>query len=269
MQSFSSASLKLLFTYPFRQPGWQTKLLILGLLTVGGLFIPIIPWLFVYGYMAEMARRQALGEGEPALPEWDDWGGYLTDGLRLLGVSLFYIIPVSAVMLVGFGIYFFSIIGAAVASGNSRGGDMVMLPVMMGSMMVLFGAMGLGMLLSVGLGVIFPAPLVHVAVKKSFGALFQVKEWWQIFRANFGGYLIGLALVFATTMLYQLAVQMLVWTFILCLAVPVLMLMVTPYLAVFTSILYGQLYREGLEAVRVKAAKVEAVQPDPESGQQI
>jgi len=97
MEPFNTSGLKALFTYPFRQANWQSKLLILGLLSIAGLFIPVIPWLFVAGYSAELIRRQALDGGESQLPEWDDWSRLAMDGLRIMVVGFVVSLPVFVV----------------------------------------------------------------------------------------------------------------------------------------------------------------------------
>ena len=79
-QSFSSEDLKQLFAFPFQDPRWQNKFLIGSLVVFAGFIIPLIPFFFVYGYMAQIMRRIIVEKGEPFLPEWDDWGKLFVDG---------------------------------------------------------------------------------------------------------------------------------------------------------------------------------------------
>ena len=75
--------LSTLLSFPFKDPDWFKKLLILALLIFLSSAIPIIPLIFAVGYMARLARRMVVGRGEPALPEWDDLGGIFRDELGL------------------------------------------------------------------------------------------------------------------------------------------------------------------------------------------
>src|SRR6185503_7118827 len=91
--SFTTDNLQTLAKFPFTDPQWKNKFLIGGLLTLAGYAFPLLPLLFVYGYCAQIMRRIIVEKGEPYLPEWQDWGKFLLDGLKLGGVGLIYILP--------------------------------------------------------------------------------------------------------------------------------------------------------------------------------
>ncbi len=80
----------------FRDPQWGRKLLIGGLLQltlIGG--IPLAGWAL------EIQRRALRGENEP-LPEWDDWGKYIVDGLKMWLVQVVWGLPLIILWVVTF-----------------------------------------------------------------------------------------------------------------------------------------------------------------------
>ena len=247
-ETFSTKGLKALFSYPFRQPGWSQKLIILAGLILAGYILPILPWLAAAGYAAEIMRRTALGEGEPELPEWSDWGGLLTDGLRIAGVGVIFSIPLFIIFACGFGPYFTSLFAMISSGGDDRVTGMV-LPFMMGSSMFIVVSMLCSFLYSCLIGIPLPAALAHAVVKRSFAAVFKISEWWKIFRANIGGFIIASLLVWVIAFTLQFVTQLLVSTFVLCLLAFIAPIVITPYVAVLSAYLYGQAYREGVETL--------------------
>lgn len=73
--------------YPFQDNTWMNKLLF----AIVMVFIPIIGWAILYGYMLRVIRSILVGDGR--LPEWDDWGGDLTRGVIAFFGALIYQFP--------------------------------------------------------------------------------------------------------------------------------------------------------------------------------
>jgi hypothetical protein len=250
-ETFSTRGLKALFSYPFRHANWDRKMLVLVLLCVAGIFVPILPWIPALGYMAEIMSRSAAGEGDPDLPEWNDWGRLFVDGLRVGGAGLIAMLPLILVFSCGFGTYFISLIGAIAQDTDGRSSGFPIF--MMGGYMVFMFTLLCGFLLSLLIMIPFPAFITHVAYKKSFSSLFHVAEWWQIFRSNIGGFLIGVVLLWAASFLLQIVVNILVSTVVLCVVAFIAPAVISPYLMVIAALLYGQIYHEGLENLKIKA----------------
>jgi len=78
------------FTYLKDDERWMTKLGIGA--AVQFLSFLIVPIFLLPGYMVQIVRNVHDGV-EPALPEWDDWGRLLTDGLTIVGAQLVYTLP--------------------------------------------------------------------------------------------------------------------------------------------------------------------------------
>src|SRR5262245_65020003 len=78
------------FTFVTEDPDWIKKILLGGLFTLlGGLCLIGTP--FVAGYGLRVIARTARGEAR-TLPEWDDWGGLVMDGVRGVGVCLVWLL---------------------------------------------------------------------------------------------------------------------------------------------------------------------------------
>jgi hypothetical protein len=260
MISFNTSALKALFTYPFRQPNWQSKLLVLGLLYFAGFIIPIVPWVFALGYMAELMRRQALEGGEPQLPEWADWGRLGMDGLRLGVISLVMSLPTVAIFAFGMGAYFLSFVPMMASDGNN--GAIFGLTIL--AMIIMTTTIVVGNVVAIGLGVVSPAVMTHAAVKRSFSALFEVREWWGVLRANLGGYAIAFALVLAVSYSGWMISTLLFSTLICCALAPLVLFAMLPYISVITSVVFGQVYREGqLKRAEGQEPPAEAVDENP------
>jgi len=236
-----------LFTFPFKDIEWKRKFLIGFLLYLAGFIIPIIPWIFVSGYVAQIIKMGIDGE-DYRLPEWDDWGNLFNKGLQLMGVGFIAALP----FIVLFGCGYLSLMSPAFLSGvgtSTHGDDLAPIWVF-GSMLGTFGgmcAMGLGMILSLLIGVLIPPAISHVIAEDQFSAAFRVSEWWQIFKANLGGYIIAYVLILGTTFLFTFAFQLLYLTFVLCCLIPFVMSLVSIYIGVVTGAIFGQTYRVGKE----------------------
>jgi hypothetical protein len=231
-----------LFSFPFRDPQWKNKLLIGSALTFGGTIIPLLPIIPLLGYGARIMRSAAAGqvvqpvaqeynaEGEPigplsvippTLPEWDNWNELFTDGLRQLGVMLLINLPLFLLFIVGFGLYFAIQIGAVMEQVSRRNPQEFPFMIFVG-MGVLFITMGLSFILTPITYLFLPTALAHVAVSRRFAVLFQVKQWFRIFRANMGGYLAMLFFLAGLYVVLVLIIQVFYFTIICCFLLPII-----------------------------------------------
>ncbi len=77
-----------------RDPDIYKKILIGGLLALIGVgFIPLVGW------RLEAISRN-IREDDPLLPEWDDFGKYIMDGLKVLGLNLIWFSPLILLIIV-------------------------------------------------------------------------------------------------------------------------------------------------------------------------
>lgn len=237
--SASMQSMKDLLLFPFRDQNWKSKLLIGSGMTLAGMVIPFIPWFFVAGYGARLLRAGAANTDAERLPNWDDWGEMFIDGLRLMGAGLLVSLPAILLMGAGWVFYMIGVINMSSAGGYPSTDDAML---MVGSMLVMFLTMGLGMLIGLAAGLFFPPALGHVAVQRRFGAFFDVRGWLRILRANFGGFALALLLFLTVYLVAMMAFQILYFTFILCFLTPLLMMPAAFYSGLIYYRLIGQAY---------------------------
>ena len=250
-QSFTTDNLKALLTFPFEDNDWKNKFLIGSLIVFAGFAIPLIPFFFLYGYMMQIMRHIIVEKGKPFLPKWDDWGKLFVDGAKLLGVVLIYMLPIMVLMMIGFFIMFLlPMLGIPVAviggeeNPEAAGAMMGILSIV--SMLAFFVVVGISMIIGLAIGVVMPAIMGHVAATDDFGAAFRLKEWWAIFKANVGRFMLAYLIVFAISMVLNSILGFLYCTIILCCIVPFLTAPVTLYTLIMSGALFGEAYREGV-----------------------
>jgi len=118
-EAMATTPLRIVFQFPLRGPNWLSRFAIGCALILASSFIPIIPMLFVYGYLLQV-MRQAIDGQDLVLPAWEDWGKLGIDGLRATLVGLVYMLPGMLVMFGGMVLYFVGIIGLSAASAAAE-----------------------------------------------------------------------------------------------------------------------------------------------------
>ena len=88
------------FTFVFEDEAWVTKILIMAAILFLGVFfswlllIPaIVAAALINGYMVEIIRRVIRGQVD-GLPEWDNWGDLIAEGLKVLVIQIVYMLPI-------------------------------------------------------------------------------------------------------------------------------------------------------------------------------
>ena len=148
------------FAFVFDDDEWIKKILIGGLITL----IPLIGGFVAYGYMIEIVRR-IYAEGDERLPEWDDFGGYLTRGFVLVVGTLIWFLPIFIVMG--------CLVALLAATTSTSDGDGV---AVLGGLM-LFGLVSVMVLLiPVWAAVFLPILIGRYAIEQRFGAMFEFSE---------------------------------------------------------------------------------------------
>jgi hypothetical protein len=242
----STGNLQNALTFPFRDKKWGGKFAVAGLFVLLSPIIPIIPILLLLGYAARVMRRITNEDGQPALPEWNNWENLLTDGLRLLGINIIYLIPGIIMIIIG---YLAMIIPAiASSSGYDR-----LFSHELGMMVGLWFFMGLGILYLLVTKFALGAIQVHVIAKQRFGAGFEFNDWWRILRANLGGFLLAFVIFIGLTQLLAGAVAITWLTICLICLVPFIAILVGVYLQLVAAALYALAYREAAEKLAPKA----------------
>jgi hypothetical protein len=240
-----------MLTFPFASAESRKNFLLGCLVMLAAFFIPLLPSIIAYGYIAKIVRKVAEGEA-PSMPAWDDLNEMLVDGLRLYGVKFIISLPVIVIMVAGMGIYSVGIMIMAFQD------DPNLMNTLFPILLLVFGAT---MCLVFPLGIVssviaYPAS-IHAVVKRRFSAGFEFGAWWPILRINLGGFFLVILMTFVISFLYNIGVQILMFTLILICLLPLLVPVVMFYMVLVPELLAAQAYREGLLKL---AAPVEAAQ---------
>jgi len=224
------------FTFPFKDPRWVTKLAIAaGLSLLNFLIIPI----FIFsGYSYRIMKRVIVDKQPPELPEWDDWGGLIKDGLRLYAAGLIYTLPAILVFLATWVVMLISFIVASDSSTLEPWMVVLWLSFPIGFTLV--------MILAIPGQVFGQAAIAHLVATDRFSAAFHVKELWSIFRANVGGFFLTWLITYAASMALIFVTQFLAYIPVFCLVYPLVIIAGSVYLALVSYALYAQVYVEAI-----------------------
>jgi hypothetical protein len=174
------------FTFLFEDEEKIKKLLI-------GILVSIIPivQIMAIGYVVELVRN-LLDDVEYPLPEWDRFGDYFMDGLKITVGLLVYSIPIILPTCV-YGVAAIAVSGGAV---NSSEADTVMgvLTFCLACFVILFAFIPL---------ILYPAILARYAETGEFGSVFRIRDLWSFIQRDMGGY--GIVLVVSVLAAFFLA----------------------------------------------------------------
>jgi hypothetical protein len=181
------------FSFVFDDPRWLQKILIGGLFYIAGFIL--IGWFFIMGYIAQTTRNVISGLETP-LPEWENIGNFFSEGARLIGVVVCYILPLMFLIM----LFIVPAIVSDVADSNAgealSGG-------MAGCMACLIAPMALAITF------FLPASLLFAIVEQRFGAAFEFGKIWAFIRANIGNYLLAIVIYLIARFLAGFGVMLL------------------------------------------------------------
>jgi hypothetical protein len=152
---------------------WVKKILIAAALMLSG-----IGNIGLVGWMAELARRVANDEENP-LPEWDDIGKYFMIGLKYMGVTFIWSLPVILLIV------FSSLLTILAASADDSGAIIAIVSI---SSICIYAFVFVYILI---LSLMIMPLWVQMAEDTPFGTLINPANSWKLLRANVGGYLIA------------------------------------------------------------------------------
>jgi hypothetical protein len=247
-EAFAVTPLKTLLKSPFQGPNWRNSFLIGSALTLAGFFIPFIPLVFVYGYALETMRRAVKGR-DLELPAWDDWGQLGVDGLRLILVSLVYLLPGTIIFFGGWVLYFagsflFPILAGVAGEQSSGLAPILVMLGVFGSLGILMLSMFLGFLLILLGSIPLPVATGHFVARDQIVGAFRVREWWPLLRSNKLGYFAAWVVILGLLAAYYFVISMAYYTLILCCLIPLISAPVSFYVLLIGAALFGQTYRE-------------------------
>lgn len=176
------------FSYISEDETWSKKLGIGAIVFL----VPILNFAAI-GYLFELIENVKQNRKRP-LPEWDNFGNKLVDGLRFFAVMLLYSLPI----FILFGIFVAVFMGqlanydyeTAVNSSNYATGMEPFFIVAWAVMAMCLMPYQLFMLF------MYPMLFVQLARHQTVKSCFDFKEMWQIVRTLPGEYLIILGIMF-------------------------------------------------------------------------
>lgn len=245
-EGLSTALLKGLVKYPFQDDKWLSRFLVGTLLTLANYVIPILPGIFVSGYILRVMRQTVAGE-EPTLPAWDDWGKMAKDGLGATVVGLVYFFPALLVMIGGMILYFVGTLYLPFRAGTSATPDetLMLMPMLtLASMGIMFLSMFLGTLLSLLGAVAVPPAVGHFVAQGELRAAFRIRQWWRIVKADKLGYFVTWIVMVGLLGIVYIGMMLAYSTIVLCCFIPILMAPFGLYIMLVGSALFGQTYRQ-------------------------
>lgn len=254
-------SLSTLLTFPFKDPAWFKKLLILGLVLLLSSAIPILPLILAVGYLARLIRRMVVEKSEPSLPAWDDLGGIFQDGWRPFAAALTYLLPVFALFFAGW-----LVIGLANSSTplfQMWNNDRNIAPrefLVIASSFTSLGTIAVASVFALMISFLLPAALIHAVMRQEYAAAFRIKEWWPVITANLSGFLIAFVISIGMNLVFGFISMFLFFTILLCFVLPFLSFAYSSYSYVVYAALFAEAYRVGADKTG-KASSPKALPP--------
>jgi hypothetical protein len=219
------------FRIPFKDPAWTSRI---GL----GAVIQLVPILNFagLGYQLEVMRRARDGD-DATLPTWDNMSALFSRGARMFVVDLIYALPIILVFCGFYAAWFglmFSIIPLSSGRSGPSGESMLawttgMMAASVGFTCVFF----LIYLYLIAIMILIPLTRVQMLRTGSVAACLRLGDLLRLFRQRPGEYL-GASLMLAGSAYAGSLLSIL----------GPLLLLITPYAAVVTGHVFGQIARE-------------------------
>ena len=243
------SSLTTLFKFPFHNKELRSRFVVGMVLHFANVVIPILPSIFISGYMLRVMRQAIRGEALN-LPAWDDWGGLFMDGLRRMVVSLVYTLPGILILTGGMVLYIGSLVSLPFlidpAGGSSEVATGSLMWVLV-SLAIFFFSMLIGPVFFLLGAIPLPMATAHFVEKDQVSAAFRVREWWPLLKANRWGYFIAWVVMVGLGAMLGFMIMAAYYSFVLCCLIPFVSAFVAFYLSLVGAALFGVTYRESVE----------------------
>lgn len=189
------------FGYISEDKEWVKKVLLGAVIGA----IPIANFA-IFGYQIQVARNVAVSIEDPdaapgsPLPDWNDFGRLLADGLRFMAVFLVYLLPI-ILLVVCASISILALTASDPSAYSSAGTPPPP------EFFALFGLMLACMMpYTLVLYVLWPLFGIQIARQGSVGSCFRVSEMWQLVRAQPTNYILIVLLLFGLYMAVSLII---------------------------------------------------------------
>ena len=171
------------FSYITADPDWIKKIVIGLLVGLIGTFVLGLGAIVLLGYQVAIIRAKLEGR-QPELPEWNDWGGFIKDGIFAVIIALGYAAPIIilaiCMQVVIFGVTF------AGASAAPDATDLLGLVITLTTLC--FGL--IIVIYIIFLSLAMPIAITRYVAEGGLGAAFALGEVFALLRSNIVGWLI-------------------------------------------------------------------------------
>ncbi len=236
-----------LFLFPVRDGEARKQFLIGALIYLAGSIVPVVPLVLASGYTARIMRQVLNGE-PPRMTAWDRWEEFLQDGIRMFGVRLIYMAPLLLFLMPIMAVTFTMPFWMEAVSSSDADAFLALIP------LAVAGAFMFIVPLSFALGLITFAAETHVVQTAEFAAAFRFREWWDVFRKNWGGFLVAFAISYAVSMALTVVMQIAIITIILICLLPLILPGITMYTTLVMYAAIAKAYKDGKDRLALEAA---------------
>ena len=246
------AAVRELLRFPLQDPAWRNKFLIGSGLIFLNFVIPLLPSLAVSGYCLKIMKQSIRGE-TPLLPEWDDWGDLIMEGLKATALALIYLAPGYLVLIGGIVVTTFGqllvlpISGLIASSGDPEAlfaSVLALIGISMGAALLQIVTVAVGLLVLLLGALPLPLAIANYLHEGEFSAGLRLRQIWGFFKVNKSGYLA--AWVICIGLLYTLSLSAIFayMTIVLICLLPFIICPVSFYSNLIGASAFGQYYRE-------------------------
>lgn len=241
--------IKKAFGFVFEDEKIVVKLGIAAGLLAASFIIPLIPMFFFLGYVVVVMKDIILTGGEPALPEWEDWGNLLVKGLWVFGLGLIPVVPILFILNFVLGLNFATI---AVTLNLPSDSAVAWTPVLLTTigLIIVIAAIMISVFVALVWSLLYPAMLGYMVQEDRFGAMWRIKDWWRVFMADIRGFLLVFILVLAVNSAAAILTQIFAATVVLICILPLIYAVIIPYMMLVSHVLYAQAYRNARHKLR-------------------
>jgi len=175
------------FSFVFEDQNWLQKLLIGGLITLGGILFSwtvigaLVAFGLIYGYMIDLVRNVRRGAPNP-LPEWDEWGDKMVKGLKLIALQIIWALPLILVVTPS------AILSSLLEGSGDTEAIAALISLCFGCLATLYG---------IFLALVIPAITIRFAETNEFSSGLKFSDILAFTRAHIGDVIIATILVFA------------------------------------------------------------------------
>lgn len=236
--------LESLLAFPLRDEQWAGKFAVGTGLLLASFVVPILPALFVYGYLLRVMRN-AVEDGELELPAWGDWGGLFKDGLKALVVGGSYLLPGLTLILCGTMLYCLAAIAIPISAEASpaAASDDVLGLLVLAAMLLFFLSIAFGSFLALLGALPLPVAAANMVAELRLGAAYRLRHLARLLAVNPVGWFAAWVVLFGLLAITYALMTIGYYTLVLSCVVPVLLMPFSFYALLIGAAQFGLAYR--------------------------